>query len=116
MSKPQVQSGLTSRDIEALLTQIEQEYYGNTVIELRSSPRRFGGPNYSLVVVAANYVGVHRTAKNTRAQVQQTFPSHKYKTLFGCMFGLLHDLVLELERVQAETRAAQSGGEQPNLF
>lgn len=108
-------SGITSADLSRLIREIEQEYLGHTVLELRIVPTRFGSDFTRLTVVAANFVGTHRTARNTRAAVQAQFPSHRYKTLLGCMYGCLYDLVQALEQARLDARGRQAEEEQAQM-
>lgn len=104
-------TGITARDLSTLQAQIEQEHYGNVVVELRTLPSRSTEfVRYSVVV--ANYVGTHRTPRNTRAVVSGTFPSNKWKTLNGCVFNLLHMLYGELEKLRDQHRGAATPLEQ----
>lgn len=99
-------SGITSRDISAMITHIEDEHYGHCIVELRMAPTRFSASANRLVVVAANYVGTYRTARNTRASVQATFPHNRYKTMLACIFQLLHELDDALETQRRQKRGA----------
>jgi hypothetical protein len=99
-------TGLTARDVRDQMRALEEMYLGHCVLELRMAPTSFGRQSDRLVVVAANYVGVHRTARNTRAAVQHSFPSYRHKSLLGCMMGCLFELASELERERADARAA----------
>jgi len=114
-SNRQTPSGITWRDVQAHMDEMAEEHLGHTVIELRHVPSAFGAPA-RLELVAANYIGNHRTARNTRAAVQQRWPTHKYKTFTGACVGLLYELASELEAEQAKKRLAPKGGEQGELF
>lgn len=115
MGKSTNPAGITAIDVARLLAQIGEEHVGHTVVELRIAPVRFGSSFVRLVVVAANYVGIARTARNTRAAVQASFPSNKYKTLNGCIFGLLYELEAELEQMRATSRGPQAEEEHDQM-
>lgn len=109
-------AGISSVDVARLLAEVNQEYVGNTVLELRVAPTRVGSGFVRFVVVAANYIGVSRTPRNTRAAIQKSWPNNAHKTLNGCLVGLLHELCGELERRRAHDAAATEEEEAPKVF
>lgn len=97
------ETGVTSVDVVILMGQLNEAHYGRTIVELE--PLGMGAsarPRY--VVRAANFVGVHRSPRNTRMVVEATWPSAGHRTLASCMFHLLYRLDAALEEARRQTR------------
>lgn len=104
MGKPIEQtSQVTSVDVAYLLRDMDDTHFGHTVIELRVLPTR-NARYVRFAVVAANFVGTHRSARNTRAVVTRAWPSAGHRTLAGLMVRLLHELSAELDQLRATPR------------
>lgn len=96
-------TGLTAIDVAQLMADMDEMHYGHTVIELRVVTNEWSR-RPRLEVVAANYVGTLRTARNTRGITRRAWPSSGHRTIAGCMVACLYELSAVLEELRATSR------------